>query len=454
MAGKKIFQDMVVGAPRRSIRDITRESEIRREKKAAASAEASSVSPASPRVSSEPKHTRKMHSANGAGGLNTPRRGSARSKNVLVFAIAIVAMVVIVAATSLFFSKGTVIVKQRVETVRINAPLIAKEDAKSPDLGYQVVTVTDESRSTVPGVAGAPINQKAKGTVTLYNTTSVAQKLIANTRVSNAKGLVYRIASAVTIPAARTKPSLVAGSVDVAVIADQAGAEYNTKLADLTGDFKVVAYKGTPKYTTVYARAKTDIIGGFIGRQIVAEKKASTAAEVSAQQSLTSSLVTKAKALVPPGYVLYDTAGMISFSSSTVATGTSADLIVKATYTGYILKIDTLARSVAKDQIAQFPADEYTLADVESLTFKTSPTTLANASKTKTLPFSIAGTIRIIGRIPTERLATELAGVSIESSKEIIKHYSTIVNAHARIFPVWMRSLPDSPSRINIEVEQ
>lgn len=453
MSGKKTFQDMVVGAPRRSIRDISFDSPRRATIDPAELPTLRSTPPAHTPPPQSPRPAQKKHSSDGRPHRARRSNLSNRSKNILVFTIAIMAMVVIVAATSLFFSKGTVIVKQRVESVNVNAPLIAKEDAKSPDLGYQVVTVVDELHTTVPGVSGAAINQKAKGTVTLYNTTGTVQKIVANTRLSNSKGLVYRTAAAVTIPAARTKPSLVAGSADVAVVADQAGAQYDSKLTDLAGDFQIVAYKGTPKAATVYARAKTDIIGGLIGRQIVADKKASAAAEVAARQSLTASLAARAKALVPADHVLYDSASTITFSSSTVASSTSADLIVRATYTGYLLKIDALARAVAKDQIAQFPSDEYILANVESLTFKASPVTLATAQKTKTLSFSIAGTIQIIGRIPTERLATELAGVSIESSKEIIKHYSSIVNAHAQIFPAWMRSLPDSPSRINIQVE-
>ena len=32
-------------------------------------------------------------------------------------------------------------------------------------------------------------------------------------------------------------------------------------------DFSIVAYKGTPRYTTMYARIAGDITGGFVGKK-------------------------------------------------------------------------------------------------------------------------------------------------------------------------------------------
>jgi hypothetical protein len=317
------------------------------------------------------------------------------------------------------------------------------------------VTLSEEARADVPGVQSATIEKKATGTVVLYNALGAAtQKIIAGTRLSNTKDLIYRTASEVIIPGQKTlSGKLVPGSVSVKVLADKAGVEYNSYLADLTGDFKVVAYQGTTKYSKIYARAKTDIVGGYSGKQVTPDKTARAAAEKILKDKLTARLQANSRGLIPKGYVTYDNANKMDFVQlEPTAQGTStASVGIRATYTGYVFKSSDLVNSFAKEQIAQFPADGYEVIGLEGLEFKklTNPASAASTS----VSFSLKGDIKIVGAVPVDKLKKELAGIRVQDSGQIIRKYGTIGGAYAKISPVWMRSLPNDPDRITIEIQ-
>jgi hypothetical protein len=310
------------------------------------------------------------------------------------------------------------------------------------------------------------ISKKAIGTIILYNSyASTAQKILTNTRLSNTKGQIYRTLTDVTIPgqttvAGKAKP----GSVAVRIVADQPGAEYNASLVDLSGDFKIVAYKGGPRYEKIFGRMKTDITGGYVGKQVAVESNVQASAEKNLKDQLTAKLIANAKALVPTDSISFDSGYNIAFTPiESSADGTSSALIgLKAQYSAYVFKKDDLVRSFAKEQLAQFPANGYRIAGLENLSFKQASTTKAASSKTtsktaaqatSTLNFSLKGEIKIIGTVPVDNLKKDLAGVRISDTGPIIQRYGTVGGAYAKIFPVWMRSLPDSPDRITIELQ-
>lgn len=411
----------------------------------------------------------------------TPRPASATSKPkakksakrswvVVTFTVLVICIALIVAAISLLFSKGTVVIKPKTVSVVVGTTQIARLNAVSPQLPYEVITLSDEAHTDVPGVQSATIEKKATGTVILYNSfSSATQKIIAGTRISNTKGLIYKTVSEVVIPGQKAVGGKATpGSIAVKVTAEKAGVEYNSYLADLTGDFKIVAYQGSDKYNKIYARAKTDIVGGYAGKQVTPDKTAQAAAEKSLKEKLAAKLLANSKSLIPKGYVTYDTANKIDYivlapsassqgtGSSSAASASKANVGVKATFVGYVFKTSDLVNAFAKDQIAQFPAEGYNVVDLDKLEFRQIPNSVAitkSATASSTISFSLKGNMKIVGTIPVDKLKKELAGVSVQDSGQIMRKYGTIGGAYAKISPVWMRSLPNDPDRITIEIQ-
>ncbi|MEY2664445.1 MAG: hypothetical protein RIT04_253 [Candidatus Parcubacteria bacterium] len=454
MSEKKMPQDMVPNN-RRSIRDIKVKLTPMDEKPLPRAKVTVKPPP-------EVRAARRASSSTASGSVSKKRHESNRTKMVLMFGILILCIGIILAAISLIFSSGTVVVKPKVISLAVNTSVSARPNAAntSGGLSYEVITATKDMYATIPSVPGPAILKKATGTVTLYNKYSATpQKIVAGTRLSNTKGLIYRTQTAVTIPAMRgTGSKAVAGSVDVKVIADQAGANYNATLTDLTGDFKIVAYKGTTKYTTIFARSKTDLVGGYSGVSTVPDKTALATTQKGLSQTLKAQLLADSKTLIPKGYVSYNAADQISYTMiDPVAKGTSsASVGVKATYSTYIFKSVDLVNTFAKDQVAQFPSGGFTIEGLDALNVQIASSTAAaglSASSSKPISFGLKGDIRLVGIVPVDKLKQELVGIALSDTAGVIKRYSTIASAYAKISPVWMRSMPDSPERITVEIQ-
>ncbi len=97
---------------------------------------------------------------------------------------------------------------------------VAKTPTKDSEVRGSIVTATVQR--TAPFVStnpGKTIDEKAGGTVTVRNVSSRVQPLVATTRFLSASGVLFRLASGVTVPAN--------GSVEATIYADVAGAAGN-----------------------------------------------------------------------------------------------------------------------------------------------------------------------------------------------------------------------------------
>jgi hypothetical protein len=104
------------------------------------------------------------------------------------------------------------------------------------------------------------IDKKAKGIIRVYNAYSTYnQPLLATTRFVSASGKLFRTPKRVVIPGGHyEKGKLVPGSVDIQVVADQSGEEYNIKATT----FSIPGFAGTSKYTLFYAKSFSEMKGG------------------------------------------------------------------------------------------------------------------------------------------------------------------------------------------------
>jgi len=105
--------------------------------------------------------------------------------------------------------------------------------------------------------------QKASGKIRVYNNYSdVPQVLVKNTRFISDKGNLFRTVEKITVPGGvYEKGKLQPGYIDVGVVADQAGEEYNIGPAT----FSIPGFVGTAKYTAFYGKSFEAMSDGFIG---------------------------------------------------------------------------------------------------------------------------------------------------------------------------------------------
>ncbi|MEI6057870.1 MAG: hypothetical protein WCQ60_02760 [bacterium] len=401
-----------------------------------------------------------------------PRRRPAHRHPIFLITIALFCIVAIIIAVSFVYANAVVTIIPKKDTITVDATFVACKDTACPpsisnknqSFAYEVIQVpAAELHQTTPAIDGPFVQTNATGSVVLYNTYSTTPQLIAaGTRLSNTAGRVYKTIKSVTVPGfKKTGSTAVPGSVSVSIAATAAGAEYNILPTDLTGDFKVVAYKGTDKYNDFYARLNpaNAITGGFSGRtKIVAS---STLAQVytTLKQKLAAQLLAQSTALIPDGYIMYGDAYSITYVpvvASSTTSASSIDVGMRATFYGIMFAKNNLVKAAAlaakppKDVLAGYPNNQFTITGLDALTF-TNPAT--NSVINQPFTFALKGVFTVTGTFPASDIISQLQGKTLAQSNDIFAKYSTIAGAHAILTPFWRHSFPNSPKKISIVVQ-
>ncbi|MES3031204.1 MAG: hypothetical protein V4697_02220 [Patescibacteria group bacterium] len=453
MPAKKIVQDIVPGQ-KKSIRSIALDREVEpalkapRRRVTRPRIEDEDVPVAPPRETIQEERIEEMKK-------EVPRERPTKKKKggkniVLGFIIILLCLGLIATALSLLYSKAVVTITPRTANFSIDGTFTAKKDPVAGELGYEVITATDDLKETIPATAGPLVQTKAKGTAVIYNNYSSApQTLIAGTRLSTPEGLIYRTATSIVVPGKKTAP----GSISVNIVADQVGANYNTKVADLSGDFKIVGYQGTPKYSAFYGRLKTDVTGGFSGNKMVIASSTKATATTELQEKIKANLIAELKNSLPEGYLLYDTAYIYEYTTSepVMKDASTAELSMKATAYAVIFKADTLLKFIAGKEIQKFPSTTFRVEGDKELAFKISNTKDLSLKKGTSVIFTLKGPLKVVGTFSEEKLKEELKGISLKDSNAVFASYPAIKNAYALLMPFWMRSFPNSTESIILE---
>jgi hypothetical protein len=227
-------------------------------------------------------------------------------------------------------------------------------------------------------------------------------------------------------------------------------------ITDLTGDLKVVAYKGSDKYTKVYGRIKTDVVGGFLGNKKIISPEAKKAAVEALQSSLKAKLAQQIASSRPDGSIIYDNASIYEYQVVDGAGKASSTAEVSVTATAYSIafKPDSLLKAIGAKELERFPVPTYSTEGLEKLLFSITNSKDFSAKKGTVLIFTLKGPLKLTGTFPENTLKNELKGISLEASNAVFARYPAIGTAHALITPFWMRSFPSSTNKILLEVKK
>lgn len=395
--------------------------------------------------------------------LRSPQNVSPRRRSFFGWILSICALAAIIfAALSLVFSRATVLVTPRSQTIdTTNLILNAKKEALSTELDYELLTLNYTATTSLEGKLSVGTETRTKGVVTIFNTYSATpQTLVAGTRIQDTKGRVYRIDYQVSVPGYKmVGTTKKAGSVDVRVTAQAPGPEYNMSLSDLTGDFKLPGYIGSPKYTGFYARLKTALAGGASGRKVTVDPSDLEDAEEKLKEEAAAFFEAEAPKLLPVDYVLLKGASRIVFDPRTdIADPSEAVLNVslKAHYHAAIFRTEDLTNSLASKYIAQFRNIPFTIPELKNLQVSISEPKGFSLEKATALTLKVFGEATLRGSLDTQALSADLAGIKLSESGKIMSKYGAIASADIVLQPLWKRfilpSFPKNPAKIKVEV--
>jgi len=368
----------------------------------------------------------------------------------------VISVIILIFIISSYFSSATVYVTPKSFEASASSTIIV---SSSPQLGlsYELITMESEMSEKILADSKANVERKAKGKVILYNSYStVTQRLINNTRLESTEGKIYRIKGSVDIPGYKIiKGVKTPGSIETEVIADMPGAEYNIKISDLKGDFKVYAFKGSTKYDAFYGRIFSDIIGGFIGVEKIVSEEKLTETRKNIAEKLKTDLITKAENTKPLGFDLLPGSYFIEEQNED-DNNTEVDSYIvktKSILRAFLFKNSDLAKIIASQKLKDFTSTDnvYTIwgdGSGISITGKTN-----KPWEEKTLSMKIFGLTKIVWDYDVDSFKKILLGLSKKDAEKVIKEKfgDSIASISFTIRPGWNNTFPEKADRIKIE---
>ena len=194
---------------------------------------------------------------------------------VVVFGVAFMAYLTI--------GKAKVEIRPRSEELNFQLKITISSNFSSVDeslnrIPGQLFTINKSESETFNSTSEKDAVQKSRGMITIYNEYSTSfQPLVATTRfeyINNEKesGFIFRTLKTVTVPGMTVENGIVTpGKINVEVIADKAGQDYNVP----AGRFGIVAWreKGDgARYEKIYGNSSDAMHGGIVGKaKVVSE---------------------------------------------------------------------------------------------------------------------------------------------------------------------------------------
>lgn len=373
----------------------------------------------------------------------------------ILWLLAVLMVAILVFVISSLFSSAEVTVIPDSHVIELNTSFKISKDPALADLTYDVVQLErSATRSVVPD-SEENVERKATGKAILYNEYSdTKQRLKVNTRLEAANGLTYRIRDSIDVPGYKiVGGKKVPGSIEVNIIADEAGEKFNLKMTDLKGDFTIPGLKATPRYEKFYARLSSDISGGFIGMmKIVSDEKMSVYKKEIGDQ-LTAELLKEFISKKPDGYIYFNDLALMKFDDNEMQISETNEITEKAVLMMPIFESSKIASVIAKQNIKDFAGEPvYPLFDEGVFTSITGRTIDPMNEDTQYL--NLKGTLKIVRSFDIEKMKALVAGVKKSAVEMLVNSEfgEEIKNVSINVRPQWNLSLPKNINDIKVNI--
>lgn len=343
-----------------------------------------------------------------------------------------------------YFSSARVVITPSTVSAAVQSSFTANQS--TGDLSYEILTAQKIASQNVKSTGTKSVTSSASGSITIYNTQSKAQKLIATTRFATPAGLIFRIRDAVTVPAGTTANP---GTVKATVYADKAGDSYNVGPTSFT----IPGFAGTPQASQVYARSTSSMTGGASGTVPVTDATEEEAARKALKEALLPELTQSIESQIPEGYILLPGAATTTFedlaSAPSPTTGT-VDVKEQGTMTAVVFPNPALAKAVATSVSGlEYQGEPVELLPTSKLTLSSDRLPDPDASS---FSFTLSGTASLVYIVDSTRIAAAVAGKTRSAAEVALTNYPEIKRAIIILRPFWRKTFPEDPSSVAVSV--
>jgi hypothetical protein len=386
--------------------------------------------------------------------LNTPKEKVSKNSQIFLWIITIGVVTVLLFLLTAYFATADITITPRNESIKMDDSYSISSSSSSSTISFEVMTIQASSSKTLASDSEEDVQRKATGKVMLYNNYSQSkQRLINNTRLEAANGKIYRLRESVDVPGYKViNGTKTPGSIEVNIIADSAGEDYNMKITDFKGDFKIPGFKGSPKYTSFYGRLTSDIGGGFIGRVKKVSDDKLSASRKEINDSLKESLIKEMYQEKPNQYVIFNNNYYIEYSDLPDSSNSSDYSIGEsATLHAIMFNESGLAGQIAKNKLKDYDNSVVDMIWGDDLSVTISGTT-DRPWEEGSLKVKFSGNMQIVWNYDPKTLLDSIKGQNKKTLKDIVtaKFGSSISGVSGIIRPQWKQSLPDNVNKIKL----
>ena len=377
-------------------------------------------------------------------------KGSKTGPIYILWSIAFISVVFLFFAFSYMFSGADISLTPKIEDLIINESLSANKDSNSSPISFDLVVISGEESQKVEVKEKTSLEVKARGRILFFNAFSTSPQMLSiDTRLEGSNGKIYKTEKKVVVPGLSKdgKP----GSIEVGIYGAVAGEEYNSKPLD----FKILGFKGTPKYSKIYARSKGDITGGTKGNFYsipVAEKEKALS---DLKESLRIKLLKKASEQIPKGFVLFDDAVFLNTNNEMVTSfskESSVPISLKGTLYGFLFDEKKLTKKIVEDTIKDYDGSDVYIANIKNLSFSLVNKENISFSDVKNINFTLKGDGKMVWNFDANKFAGELLDQKKKDFNLILSKYPNVVSANLVLKPFWRMSFPSKLKDIRILV--
>lgn len=327
---------------------------------------------------------------------------------------------------------------------------ISDIDEDLNEIPLQKIEVSQLKSGEFPATGEKQISEKARGRITIFNEySSSPQILVATTRFESPGGKVFRIYEGVTIPGAEIKENkIVPSSVEVEVIAEEPGEEYNIE----AGNFTIPGFKGTPKYVGFYAESDTPMAGGSVkvikvvsARDIEdAENELSRSLEKEVENSFAEQIPTDLK-------MIEESMHRETKIVSAVSEDTEADkftMEVKTVASALLYEEEDLEQLVDFNISTVISSDRMILPGTQQMEVLE----YAVDNQKGEVTFSVHVLEEMAWYLDSQLLKQDLAGLKADEVQNYLASQLSIQEAKVTFWPFWVKRVPKREDKIKINI--
>lgn len=348
--------------------------------------------------------------------------------------------------------------------------VVLKKEAKSfsfPVKIDQSSSQVDSRKNSIPGqliqiektlerefisTGRQQIVEKAKGTVAIFNAySSSSQALVATTRFQSSDGKIFRIQKSIVVPGAKIEDGkIVPASIDAEIAAEEAGEEYNIG----TADFTIPGFKGTPKYSSFYAKSKTPIAGGFRGEAKVVTADDAENSRKAMIDEISDNLNVELRAKAPSELELIPEAIKIQIieSASTPLAGQRAEKFnykVKAKAFALLFSEKDLNKLLDEKIDEKLEAGRERMAETRKIEYKD----FKLFAERGTLEANLLVDETAVFSADKENLAQNFLGKNEVEIRDYLSTQTAVESAKVSFWPFWVKSVPKSFEKLKLSVQ-